>query len=65
MLSDTQAGFRPNRNTWQKIIQLKSIIEWQKKNKRSTHLVYIDLAKAYDSVEHWGIRQVMEAYGEL
>ena len=26
-------------------------------------MIYIDFAKAYDSVEFWGLQQVLEAYG--
>jgi len=62
-LSNAQAGFRENRNTWQKIWLLKNTIEHQNKKKKQIHLVYIDLAKAYDSVEHWGIKQIMTEYG--
>jgi retron-type reverse transcriptase len=62
VFSEAQAGFRPNRNTWQKILQLKNLIELQNSRKKPIHLIYIDLAKAYDSVEHWRIKQIMQAY---
>ena len=63
ILTNTQAGFRENRNTWQKIVLLRNIIELQKKREDKIHITYIDLAKAYDSVEHWGIEMTMREMG--
>jgi hypothetical protein len=63
ILSDSQAGFRRNRNTWNKIWQLRNLIEHQNLNKKPIHIIYLDLAKAYDSVEHWAIKQILSKYG--
>ncbi len=63
ILVNTQAGFRKDRNTWQKIWTLKYTIDYQKKKNKKTHLIYIDLAKAYDSVEHWELEQILRKYG--
>jgi hypothetical protein len=30
---------------------------------RKIHTVFLDVAKAYDSVEHWSMKETLEAYG--
>lgn len=63
ILTNAQAGFRENRNTWQKIVLLRNLIEIQKDREEDIHVTYIDLAKAYDSVEHWGLEVTLQELG--
>ena len=30
---------------------------------RKIHAIFLDVAKAYDSVEHWSTKETLEAYG--
>ena len=63
VLSDMQGGFRPGRTTFTKIWTLVQSIEHANTNHNNIHIAYIDLKKAYDSVEHWGLRKVLRDYG--
>lgn len=40
-----------------------NIIKDAKINKKPLHVCYVDVKKAYDSVEHWGINKILTAYG--
>lgn len=63
ILSDMQGGFWPGRTTFTKIWTLVQLIEHTNTNHRNIHVAYIDLKKAYDSVEHWGLNKVLTDYG--
>ena len=63
ILSNIQGGFRKNKTTHHKIWTLINIIEHSMYLDKELHVCYIDVKKAYDHVEHWGIKQVMEMYG--
>ena len=63
ILSEMQGGFRPGRTTFTKIWNLVQTIDHAKQNDQHLHLAYIDLKKAYDSVEHWGLKEVLTNYG--
>ena len=63
IFSNMQGGFRVGKTTFTKIWSLVQTIEDSKINKKPLHTCYIDLKKAYDSVEHWGLCRVMQAYG--
>ena len=52
IISHSQGGFRRNKPTWNKIWALRNVIEHARINKNPLHITYIDLAKAYDSVEY-------------
>jgi hypothetical protein len=61
--SEMQGGFRRDRPTFAKMWTLRNIFEHAKKNDRELHACYIDIQKAYDSVEHWALDRVLEEYG--
>ncbi|CAF1408276.1 unnamed protein product [Didymodactylos carnosus] len=49
-LLDQQAGFRPNRSTVDQIFTLKMIMEKSQEYNKSLFMCFIDIQKAYDSV---------------
>jgi len=63
IFSDSQGGFRKNKTTWNKIWSLRNVIEHAKMTKSPLHITYIDLAKAYDSVEHWALEKTLRYMG--
>jgi len=58
-----QGGFRPGKTTFTKIWTIINIIEDAKINKNPLHVCYVDVKKAYDSVEHWDISKILQEYG--
>ena len=62
-MSDSQGGFRKNKSTWNKIWTLVNSIDFANSKKTKLYVVYLDLAKAYDSVEHWGIIETLTKMG--
>ena len=61
--SNMQGGFRKDRPTYAKIWSLKNVIEHSITKNRELHMIYIDIQKAYDSVEYWALELVLEKYG--
>ena len=61
--SKMQGGFRRDRPTYAKIWGWKNIIKHSIKKNRELHAVYIDIQKAYDSVEFWALEKVLQKYG--
>ena len=56
--SDSQNAFRAGRNCEQHVISLIEILRARRRQKKSTWMVFIDFAKAYDMVDHealWGV----------
>ena len=62
LLSHLQNGFRKNRGTFNNLNSIINIIEDAKYNKRSIHLLYIDIRKAFDSIEHWVLKDTLRYY---
>jgi exonuclease III len=62
-LSAEQLGYRDGKDTIEGVIRLITKIKAAKAHKKAIHVAYIDLVKAYDSVEHWAIEQALEHYG--
>jgi exonuclease III len=60
LLPNTQNGFRPSKETAYCITALTSLIESAKVSGKPLHTVYIDFAKAFDSVPYWAIEKTME-----
>ncbi|HYJ01922.1 MAG TPA: reverse transcriptase domain-containing protein, partial [Nitrososphaeraceae archaeon] len=61
-LSNMQGGFRRDRPTFAKIWTLRNIIEHSIINNKEIHVCYIDIQKAYDSVEYWALNLILEKY---
>lgn len=57
LLNTAQCGFRPERGTAQKLIAIKSALQYANENQEEIHIISIDIKKAFDSVEYWLIRQ--------
>jgi hypothetical protein len=52
LFSNMQGGFRQDRSIFAKIWKLRNIIEYAKINDQDLHIYYINIQKAYDSVEY-------------
>lgn len=63
ILSPNQGGWRKKIATHDKILTLIGIIADAKANNKELHLLYIDLKKAFDSIEHWHIESVLAEMG--
>ena len=63
ILSDMQSGFRNHRSTHQWLLTLISRLDDAKRNNKKIFVGYLDIWCAYDSVEHWALKQVLERYG--
>jgi ribonuclease HI len=62
-LSNDQLGYRHNRDTIEGVLRLTTRIKRAKVDNKKIHVTYIDLYKAYNSVEHWAIEQTLDFYG--
>ena len=62
-LSKMQGGFRRDRPTFPKIWTLRNVIEHSLINDKELHVCYLDIQKAYDSVEYWALDLVLQNYG--
>jgi exonuclease III len=62
-LSSDQLGYRENKDAIEGVARLIHQVRGAIKNKKKFHTVFIDFTKAYDSVEHWAIKQSLEYYG--
>ena len=61
-LPDVQAGFRKGRGTRDQIAKIHWIIKKVREFQKSIHFCFIDYAKAFDSVDHnklWNILKEM------
>src|SRR4051794_8215030 len=52
LLTPEQTGFRKNMDTSLNIATLREIISDSVTNKKPIHTVFIDLSKAYDTIQH-------------
>ena len=62
-LPDVQAGFRKGRGTRDQVANIRWIIETAKEFQKNIYFCFIDYAKAFDSVDHnklWEILQETE-----
>ncbi|CAF4074483.1 unnamed protein product [Adineta steineri] len=62
-LLEAQSGFRPNRSTIDHIFILKMIMERRKEFNKPLFLCFIDITKAYDSVNRNLLWKVCRKYG--
>ncbi len=51
VLSEEQAGFRPNRSTVDHIFTLSELIRARKARRKETHCAFLDIRKAYDTLD--------------
>jgi hypothetical protein len=62
-LLDCQYGFRRSRSTKQAVCALKSILSSSARTGRPITTVFVDCEKAYDSIEHDPLWDILTAYG--
>jgi hypothetical protein len=62
-LLNAQNGFRPARGTVEHILALRNIIDLCRTRKKSVTLIFVDFAKAFDSVSRPAIARILEFYG--
>ena len=63
IINENQIGSIKGKSTADHILTIKSIIDDANKRKKKVYLALIDLIKAYDSVQHWAIKQTLHKYG--
>ena len=62
-LSEAQCGFRKGRGTVDQIWVMRQVMEKAAEYRTPIHLCFIDLNKAYDSVDHAAMVAVLRLYG--
>lgn len=62
ILHKNQYGFRKGQDTADAAARIFACISNANSTNKALHLVLLDIAKAYDSVELWAMRQTLEAY---
>jgi len=60
---ERSSGFRKQRNPTQKLLAIDAAIRKAKREKLELHMISLDIRKAFDSVEHWTIREALSEYG--
>ena len=55
-------GFRQNKSTTDNCAVMKTIFKDAKTRKKEIHVAYIDISKAFDSIQHWHIEEVLRYY---
>jgi pentatricopeptide repeat protein len=63
LLENLQCGFRSNTSASEAIKALIAILEDSRQYKKEIHLLYLDIKKAFDSVQHWAIQETLTFYG--
>ena len=62
-LLERQAGFRANRSTIEQIFSLRIVMEKYKEYNKPLHMCFIDIQKAYDSVNRDLLWKICKSYG--
>ena len=63
ILSDEQSGFRPNRSTTDMMFVIRRLQELARKKRTPFYICFIDLTKAYDSVDRTLLWTVLACFG--
>jgi len=59
---EVQSGFRTGRSCTDNIFCIKQVIEKRNATNQATHLLFVDLTKAYDSIP---ISKLWEVFGRI
>ena len=62
-IPDVQAGFRKGRGTRDQIANIHGIMEKAREFQKNIHFCFIDYAKAFDSVDHKKLWQILKEMG--
>ena len=62
-LLEEQADFRPGRSTLDQVFILRTVMERSREFNQPLHICFIDLQKAYDSVNRETLWRICRAYG--
>ena len=63
LLRKNQNGFRSKRSTMGQILTIRRILEGVRANNLPAVLLFIDFSKAFDSIHHGKMRDILIAYG--
>ena len=63
LLRGNQAGFRPGKSTTSQILALRRILEGVQQKDLTAVLVFVDFCKAFDSINHATMFEILRAYG--
>ena len=63
LISDDQHGFRRDRSCHSAIMTLKYIMARSRAERKPLHVAYLDISKAYDTVNHEQLWKICESHG--
>jgi len=63
ILSDVQMGGKEGLGTADAVFSIMGVMEDAKEFNKPLYLFAADIVKAFDSIEHWAIKQILTSYG--